>query len=83
MTSTTADTYIESFPATTLTKIQEQPNYKTIEIVNYRLSANAASICTERSGNLDYLAMTIPMAVYNTLLPNFCSYHLHYQLHQS
>ena len=68
MTSPTPESYIESFPKTTLTRIIGLPTYDTIKKVNDELSQNAASVHTDLGGgNHGFLALTVKPTIYATI----------------
>ena len=65
----TTESFIDSFPVTTLTKISGLPTYEAIKITNDEISANEASVHTELGrGLLGFLAITVSPDIYTTVL---------------
>ena len=68
MSLQTPESYIESFPKTTLTKVVGLPTYDTIKKINDELSQNAASVHTDLGGgNHGFLALTVKPTIYATI----------------
>ena len=65
----TTDSFVDSFPVTTLTKVTGLLTYEAIKITNDGISANAASVHTELDrGLLNFLAITFSPAICATVL---------------
>ena len=64
----TSEAFIESFPNPVIPKIEVIPTYESIANVRSLLSANAASVASQRGGgNNGYLGIVLSDAVYTTV----------------
>ena len=61
---------LEKFPYPTIQPITGKPSYDTLAAVHLKLNTNAALVHSNRGNRqLEYLALTVKDAVYNTLSP--------------